>query len=176
MLKPTAAKTDGDCRVFSTAWGWCAAALTGAGVCAFVLPMESRDAAEGAVRRLAPGAAGLPGGMERLVRQVQAYFDGKRVAFDEPLDLSAGTDFQRKVWLQASGVPYGRVTTYSGLAKEIGRPNAARAVAGALARNPVPLLVPCHRIVGADGTLRGFSAPGGVETKQAMLRLEGACS
>lgn len=174
MRKGRMAKNVGHYRVFHASWGWCAAARTGAGVFAFVLPLESREAAENAVRRSVPVATNLPSGMERLVLKVHAYFDGEKVAFEDALDLSAGTDFQRMVWEQAALVPYGQVATYSGLAREIGRPHSARAVAGALARNPVPLLVPCHRVVGADGSLCGFSAPGGVDTKRAMLCLEGA--
>ena len=173
MIRRRSKTLVGDYRLFPTAWGWCAAARTGLGVCAFVLPMEDRDAAEAAVRRLAPGAASLPRGMAGLVRQVQRYFDGRRVEFEADLDFTAATAFQRRVWRQACLVPYGRVMTYAGLAMGIGQPRATRAAAGALARNPIPLLVPCHRIVGSDGSLAGFSAAGGVETKRAMLALEG---
>ncbi|HRU07701.1 MAG TPA: methylated-DNA--[protein]-cysteine S-methyltransferase [Candidatus Brocadiia bacterium] len=163
-----------DYRVFETAWGWCAAARTNLGYCALVLPMKSRAEAEAAIRARAPGAVSLPSGMGALVSAVTRYFAGERVEFEGDLDFTAGTPFQRRVWQAALKAGYGRVMTYAGVALEMGRPGADRAVAGALARNPLPLIVPCHRIVRSDGRLGGFSGPGGVAMKEAMLRLEGA--
>ena len=159
----------GDYRVFETAWGWAAIARTGLGVCAVVLPSTDRKEAEDAVRQRAPGARSLPRGMDPLVRRICRYFDGERVAFEADLDFSAGTPFQRRVWQAACMIPYGQVRSYAGLGMEIGRPEAARAVASALSRNPIPLLVPCHRVVRSNGGLGGFSGPGGVAMKRAML-------
>lgn len=163
-----------DYRVFETAWGWCAAARTNLGFCALILPMKDRNAAEAAVRARAPGAVSIPSGMSGLVRDVTRYFAGERVEFEGDLDFTEGTPFQRRVWQTALKATYGRVMTYAGVALEMGRPGAERAVAGALARNPLPLIVPCHRVVRSDGGMGGFSAPGGVAMKEAMLRLEGA--
>ena len=162
-----------DYRVFETAWGWCAAARGELGVCAFVLPRESQQAAEEELRSRVPGAVSVPGGMSGLARQVTRYFEGKRVDFEADLDFTAGTPFQRRVWEAVCAVPYGQVRTYQGLAMAIGRPQATRAVGTAVGRNPIPLLVPCHRVVRGDGGLGGFRAHGGVKLKRAMLEMEG---
>jgi len=111
--------------------------------------------------------------MRRLVKAVQRYFDGWRTGFDEfAVDLSGGTPFQRRVWSVTRRISYGEVRTYGWIGLEMGRPKALRAIGAALGANPVPLLVPCHRIVGGDGSLGGFSAEGGEELKAAMLALE----
>src|SRR5262249_4968613 len=107
-------------------------------------------------------------------RQLGEYLAGRRLAFDLPVDLSAATDFQRLVLLAACQIPRGQVLTYSDLARQIGRPKAARAVGQALGSNPVPIVVPCHRVLAADGSLRGYSGGGGIVTKERLLRLEGA--
>ena len=107
-------------------------------------------------------------------RQVGEYLAGRRTAFDVPVDLSAVTAFQRQVLLAACQIPRGQVRTYSDLARQIGRPKAARAVGQALGSNPVPIVVPCHRVLASDGSLRGYSGGGGLATKERLLRLEGA--
>jgi methylated-DNA-[protein]-cysteine S-methyltransferase len=108
------------------------------------------------------------------IRQLDEYVQGKRSAFDLPVDLEACSDFQRRVLEAAVAVPRGRLATYGEIAARIGAPHAARAVGQALARNPVPIIVPCHRVVAADGSLTGYSGGSGVETKAKLLRLEGA--
>ncbi len=112
--------------------------------------------------------------VRRLARDLERYLSGERVALDVRLDLSAVSPFDRAVYEAARAVPRGQLATYGSLARRLGRPGAARAVGAALGRNPVPLVVPCHRIVGADGALVGFSAPGGLELKTRLLELEGA--
>jgi len=107
-------------------------------------------------------------------RQVGEYVAGKRVTFDLPVDLSHVTAFQRQVLLAACQIPRGQVRTYAEVARQIGRPSAARAVGQALSHNPVPIVVPCHRVLAADGSLRGYLGSQGVETKQRLLVLEGA--
>ena len=107
-------------------------------------------------------------------RQVAEYVAGRRAAFDLPVDLSHVTAFQRQVLLAAGRIPRGQVRTYAELARQIGRPTAARAVGQALSHNPVPIVVPCHRVLAADGSLRGYLGSQGVETKQRLLVLEGA--
>jgi methylated-DNA-[protein]-cysteine S-methyltransferase len=109
----------------------------------------------------------------RAARQVAEYLAGRRQAFDVPVDLSAVTDFQREVLLAACQIPRGQVSTYADLAQRIGRPKAARAVGQALSRNPVPIVVPCHRVLAADGSLRGYLGSEGTATKERLLRLEG---
>lgn len=101
--------------------------------------------------------------------QLQAYFRGELRQFELPLS-PVGTAFQRQVWRAMQGIPYGRTLTYARLAEQVGRPQAARAVGGASSRNPLPVVVPCHRVVGSDGKLTGYA--GGLHLKQALLDLE----
>lgn len=107
--------------------------------------------------------------LDEVARELDEYFAGTRVAFDLRLDLRAAA-FQTAVLEELARVPYGRVETYGGLAAKIGKPRAARAVGGALNRNPIPIVLPCHRVVGASGSLVGFA--GGLERKQLLLELE----
>lgn len=107
-------------------------------------------------------------------RQLAAYFDGELHSFDLPLDLSGLTPFQRSVCQALRRVPYGRLRTYGDLARALGRSGAARAVGGACARNPLPIVLPCHRVVAGDGSLGGYS--GGLELKRALLGLERGAS
>lgn len=115
-------------------------------------------------------AASTPLLMEAAA-QLKDYFEGSRQLFDLPLRPSGGA-FQRSVWAEMRKIPYGSVKTYGDLAKALG--GEARAVGGACGSNPIPILIPCHRIVGADGTMTGFSGRRGVETKLDLLRHEGA--
>jgi methylated-DNA-[protein]-cysteine S-methyltransferase len=108
------------------------------------------------------------------MRQVRDYLDGKRTTFDLPLDMSLMTDFQRQVLMAALKIPRGKWLTYREVAKAIGRPQAARAVGQALGHNPVPIVIPCHRVLGSDGSLHGYSGGGGIKTKAWLLQLEGA--
>jgi methylated-DNA-[protein]-cysteine S-methyltransferase len=103
--------------------------------------------------------------------QLHAYFAGERQRFELPL-APAGTDFQRRVWAAVERIPYGETTTYSALAGELGRPAACRAVGAANGRNPLPVIIPCHRVVGMTGALTGYG--GGLEVKRALLDLERA--
>jgi methylated-DNA-[protein]-cysteine S-methyltransferase len=113
-----------------------------------------------------------PGSVDRARRELDEYFEGARHEFDLEVDLSPLPAFQQDVLAELVRVPYGEIDTYGGLAEKIGRPRAARAVGGALNRNPVPIVVPCHRIVGAGGNLVGYA--GGLERKRLLLGLEGA--
>jgi methylated-DNA-[protein]-cysteine S-methyltransferase len=104
-------------------------------------------------------------------RELDEYFEGRRTSFDLIVDLRPLPDFQRLVLEQLLRLPYGRTETYGGLATQMGRPRAARAVGGALNRNPIPIVVPCHRVVGSTGSLVGYA--GGLERKRTLLELEG---
>ena len=106
---------------------------------------------------------------DEAIRQLGEYFDGKRQDFDLPLRLS-GTEFQLLVLDELRRIPYGETTSYGDIAARIGRPKAVRAVGAANGRNPIPIVVPCHRVIGAGGDLTGFG--GGLDTKEALLRLE----
>ena len=102
-------------------------------------------------------------------RQLQEYFDGHRTDFDLPLKLT-GTEFQVSVLRALQEIPYGETVSYGEIARRIGRPRAVRAVGAANGRNPLPIVVPCHRVIGSTGDLTGFG--GGLDTKEALLRLE----
>ena len=104
-------------------------------------------------------------------RQLQAYFAGKLQQFDVPLDLSAGTAFQQSVWQALLAIPFGKTTSYGALSSSIGKPLAVRAVGTAIGRNPIGIIVPCHRVIGSDGSLTGYA--GGLHRKEAFLKLEG---
>jgi len=104
-------------------------------------------------------------------KQLAEYFAGTRRAFELPLD-PAGTEFQQRAWRALLEIPYGETRTYAEQAQRLGIPNGARAVGSANARNPIPIVIPCHRLVGASGELTGYA--GGLEVKEHLLRLEGA--
>jgi len=104
-----------------------------------------------------------------VCRQLEEYFAGTRKEFDLPLHLS-GTEFQVLVLQELQQIPYGETTSYGDIAKRIGRPRAMRAVGAANGRNPIPIIIPCHRVIGSSGDLTGFG--GGLDTKEALLRLE----
>jgi methylated-DNA-[protein]-cysteine S-methyltransferase len=108
------------------------------------------------------------------ITQLQEYFAGKRRRFDVPVDFSQMTPFQQNVLQTAVTIPAGKVLTYGQMARTIGKPRASRAVGQALGSNPVPIIVPCHRIIGSDGSMTGYSGGGGVASKKWLLRLEGA--
>ncbi len=108
--------------------------------------------------------------LQQAISQLQQYFDGQRQHFDLPLDLSGGTPFQQQVWQALLGITPGATTSYGGLSAAIGKPAAVRALGAAVGRNPVSVIVPCHRVLGSDGSLTGYA--GGLERKTALLRLE----
>lgn len=123
-------------------------------------PIVLRDAVEGDNALLAETRT-----------QLRAYFDGRRSAFDLPLG-PVGTEFQRHVWFALAGIPFGATLSYAQLAARVGRPSAVRAVGAANGRNPLPIVLPCHRVIGSDGSLTGFG--GGLPAKRFLLELEGA--
>jgi methylated-DNA-[protein]-cysteine S-methyltransferase len=109
--------------------------------------------------------------LTRAVAQLNEYFAGRRTAFDLPLDPH-GTPFQQQVWEQLLAIPYGETRSYLDLARKLGNPNATRAVGAANGRNPISIIVPCHRVIGSSGKLTGFA--GGLEIKERLLNLESA--
>jgi methylated-DNA-[protein]-cysteine S-methyltransferase len=142
-------------------------AATDAGVCRIAYVPDVDELA----RTVGPRVLRVPTRLGEAREQLDQYFAGERHAFDLPLDLRA-PEFQTEVLTELARVPYGAVATYGDLARRIGRPRAARAVGGALNRNPLPIVLPCHRVVGAGGRLVGYA--GGLERKQTLLALEGA--
>lgn len=142
-----------------TGWGTFYAAWDGRGISRLLFPGQGLD------------VCGQPLPVFReLERQLGEYLAGERRRFDVPISPS-GTQFQLAVWRELLRVPYGQVITYGELARRIGRPRAARAVGGAVGANPLPILIPCHRVVGAGGTLGGFGP--GLPWKRRLLELEG---
>jgi methylated-DNA-[protein]-cysteine S-methyltransferase len=125
----------------------------------------------GGRRRIAldPGWVPSPTRFAGVQRQLDEYFAGRRTAFDLPLVME-GTPFQRRVWSALREIPYGETISYGELARRIGRPSAARAVGLANGSNPIAVIVPCHRVIGANGTLTGYG--GGIERKRLLLELE----
>lgn len=107
--------------------------------------------------------------LDETERELREYFAGKRESFDIPL-LMAGTDFQKSVWQALLGIPYGEVVSYMDVSQAIGNPKAVRAVSQAIGSNPIAIIVPCHRVVGSNGSLTGFA--GGLEAKHCLLELE----
>jgi methylated-DNA-[protein]-cysteine S-methyltransferase len=163
--------------VFETAAGFGAVAWSEAGVARFVLPTASAAAAEKRLMRRAPDAqpAAPPPEIAEAIAEVRRYFAGEAADFSAvPLDLRDVDPLFARIYDALRRVGWGRTTTYGALAAAVGAAReAARDVGHAMAKNPMPLLIPCHRVLAAGGKLGGFSAPGGAETKARMLRLEG---
>jgi methylated-DNA-[protein]-cysteine S-methyltransferase len=142
------------------------------GVCRIAFDAEPEREEERLARLFGTRVLRSPRAVERARRELEEYFEGRRRTFDVPVDLAPAGDFQRTVLARLAEVPYGAVTTYGELALRSGRPRAARAVGTAMNRNPLPIVLPCHRVVGASGKLVGYA--GGLERKVALLELEGA--
>jgi methylated-DNA-[protein]-cysteine S-methyltransferase len=138
------------------------------------LGLVGSDAGLGEVRWSAKGLAleGCCAVLDDAATQLEAYFAGELTSFDLPLDLD-GTDFQRQCWLALATIPYGQTVSYGEQARRLGLgPDAARAVGAANGQNPLPLVLPCHRVIGANGSLTGFG--GGLHVKRFLLEHEGA--
>ena len=163
--------------VFETAHGFAALAWSGDNVTAFRLPGETARDAEWSLKRRLPDA--LPGDPPPAIAAVIAdairYFAGEPVEFDSvPVDLGEQEPFFARVYDRVRAIPRGETMTYGAVATDLGAPlEAARAVGQAMAKNPIPLIVPCHRVLAAGKKLHGFSAPGGSLSKARMLELEG---
>jgi methylated-DNA-[protein]-cysteine S-methyltransferase len=164
--------------LFDTPIGTCGIAWSGRGIAGLQLPEPTAAATRARVKRRWPGAVeaeAAPAGVQRALDRVQALLAGDAVELaDIPLDLEAAPDFHRKVYEVARTIPPGRTLTYGEIARRLGVPHESREVGQALGRNPVAIIVPCHRVLGADGKMGGFSANGGVSTKRRMLEIEGA--
>ncbi|MFL5348105.1 MAG: methylated-DNA--[protein]-cysteine S-methyltransferase [Hyalangium sp.] len=119
----------------------------------------------------ARGTAPARAHLEQACTALQEYFGGERTTFGDLTLAASGTEFQRQVWGSVSRIPFGQTVSYARVASEIGRPKAVRAVGLANGRNPIPLIVPCHRVIGTNGSLTGFG--GGLPTKQWLLEFEG---
>jgi methylated-DNA-[protein]-cysteine S-methyltransferase len=163
--------------VFETAGGFCGIAWSDAGISRFQLPTKSADATERLLLRRLPEAAQGPPTRDvvEAVAAVKHYFDGEEIDFSGyKLDLRGQDAFFARIYGAARRLGWGSTTTYGAIARELDAgPEAARDVGQAMARNPVPLIIPCHRVLAAGGKIGGFSAPGGSTAKARMLELEG---
>jgi methylated-DNA-[protein]-cysteine S-methyltransferase len=154
-----------------TAFGWVGIVWSKRGLVALTLPeptevdaLRSLPARRGSISGVVPGLD-----VAALADKLGRYFEGEPVTFDEPLDPTIGTEFQQRVWAITRAIPRGQTRSYGQVAHQAGS-CAARAVGQAMARNPWPVIVPCHRVVGSDGSLTGFG--GGLEMKRRMLEME----
>src|SRR5262245_60624523 len=170
-------RTDQRYSVFETASGFCGIAWNGSKITCFRLPTSSADAAQRLILRRIPDA--LPGEppvqVQEAVDAARRYFAGGKEDFTRyGVDLGEQEDFFREVYAHVRKLGFGETTTYGAVAKALGAgPEAARDVGQAMAKNPVPLIIPCHRVLAAGGKVGGFSAPGGSDAKARMLKLEG---
>src|SRR5262245_83607 len=164
-------------HVFETAHGFCGIAWNGNGIARFQLPTSSAEVTERNILRRVPGAVPgtPPANVAKVIAAVLRYFAGEKIDFSEvPLDLNGQDEFFRRIYEALRKIGWGQTTTYGTLAKQLGaEPQAAIDVGIAMSRNPVPLIIPCHRCLAAGNKTRGFSAPGGTEATLRMLELEG---
>lgn len=164
-------------RVFETAAGWCGIAWNDAGIVRFTLPTSSEASAERLMLRRMPEITGgePPAAVQATIADAKRYFAGEEIDFSHVrLDLGTQDAFFAKVYEAVRQLGWGEATTYGAVAKQLGAgPEAARDVGQAMANNPIPLIVPCHRVLAAGRKIGGFSAPGGSETKRRMLEMEG---
>ena len=142
------------------------------GLCRVHFDPDPEQELEDLARRFGPRVLRAPAALDDVRRELDEYFEGRRHTFDLPLDLRAAPEFHRRVLAELARVEYGHTTTYGALAARVGAPKAARAVGTVMNRNPIPIVLPCHRVVGASGSLTGYG--GGLERKEWLLRLEGA--
>ncbi|HEX41866.1 MAG TPA: methylated-DNA--[protein]-cysteine S-methyltransferase [Phycisphaerales bacterium] len=161
----------GNYTVFETAWGYFALATMDGRLARAVLPCGTRARAVETIHTHLPTAGFEAGLLSDLQAEVVAYFDGRRADFASvpPVALDGLTAFGRRVLTLCMMIRPGFTSTYGDLARWLGRPGAARAVGNALARNPIPLIIPCHRVIATAGGLGGFSAPGGISFKRRLL-------
>lgn len=160
--------------IFRTQWGYFGLAGTDSALRRTCLPERQRHRVEAQLLRDLPAARLDRAFFKPLQEQIAAYYEGSRVDFgtEIPVRLDGFTTFGTSVLEACRRIKPGRTMSYAELARTIGRPRASRAVGGALARNPLPLIIPCHRVLRTDGSLGGFSAPGGIPVKKKMLDLE----
>lgn len=158
--------------VFETRLGWMGIAFSERGLAGVQLPRATRAQTLAQLRRAFPNATLVDVAPAHLTRELVEYAEGKRREFTVPLDWSRLTLFQRRVLRAIARIPFGETRSYAWVARQIGKPRAARAVGRALATNPLPIVLPCHRVLGSDGGLHGYG--GGLALKKKLLELEGA--
>ena len=160
--------------IFNTDMGWIGILASAKGLLRTTLPHRSAKEVEQLLGHRVKDATWSADFFDDLVQRLRTYFGGHRTTFPDELDLSGATAFQREVWKITRLIPYGETRSYAWVAEHLGKAGATRAVGQALARNPLPIIIPCHRVVANNGKLGGFS--GGVEMKQHLLWLEASAS
>jgi len=150
--------------------GWVGLLLSPRGLRAFEYPRPSVEEALANLQERWPEAPFEESAAEELKEQLRRYYAGEPVTFAAKLDLEGYTPFERKVWAATSRIPYGQTRPYSWVAEEVGSPRAYRAVGAALAKNPIPIVIPCHRVLRKDGSLGGYG--GGLDMKRTLLEME----
>jgi methylated-DNA-[protein]-cysteine S-methyltransferase len=159
--------------IFKTKWGYFGLFGTEYALCRTQLPGPKHEKIKSLLLKNMPAAKFDKSLFRPLQEQINTYFEGACIDFmNIPIELEGFSSFQRSVLTACRNIEFGRTISYSGLAKKIGRPTAVRAVGGALAKNPLPLIIPCHRIIRGDGKIGGFSAAGGTDLKAKLLRHE----
>ena len=163
------------CSLYSTSLGIGAVVAGDAGLVEIFLPFagDSVEVMLTRIKKLYPAAIQGNALTDKAARLMQLYFAGEKVDFKLEIDTAQFTPFQELVYQAVAAIPHGEVRTYAEVAAEIGRRGAARGIGTAMARNPLPVVIPCHRVVGASGTLTGYSAPGGIVSKKILLVMEG---
>lgn len=156
--------------IFECSLGWVGVAGCEKGLSRVVLPQPSQQAVLDILRSLLPHAEADASFFGDLPFRMHQYCAGQRITFPDKLDFPTVSPFRAAVWGLTRAIPYGEILSYAWLARQAGNPLATRAVGQAMATNPWPIVVPCHRVIGSDGSLRGFG--GGVEMKRLLLELE----
>lgn len=160
--------------IFETALGEFGIGWTDAGIARVQLPGMERDALLERINRQGAVGGTPPRSVEALINRIEDYAEGEAVDFsDVPLDLTGVSDFNRRTYDLLLQIGWGETTTYGALARQLGDVGLSRAVGAAMGANPIPLIIPCHRVLASDGKPGGFSAPGGAGSKVRMLALEG---
>ncbi|MBP1719273.1 MAG: cysteine methyltransferase [Deltaproteobacteria bacterium] len=164
---------EGRGAIFKTRFGWMGILGGTGGIQRIYLPMEEKEQASDLIRRESPSLCETPDFFKEEIAQIEEYFAGKRKEFQVSLDFSSATPFQRRVYEILLTIPCGEVRSYGWIARKMGNEKALRAVGHANGKNKWPLIVPCHRVVGSNGSLTGFSALGGLDLKARLLQHEG---
>ena len=157
-------------NIFKTPFGWAGVAASEEGVTRIALPKKEKKSVERELEREKMQYSARSPVLNKAVKLLQKYFSGECVSFDLPLDLRYYTPFQQAVWKAASEIPCGETRSYSWIAKRIKNPRAVRAVGQALGANPIPIIIPCHRVISSSGGMGGYS--GGIGMKEKLLDLE----
>ena len=159
--------------IFKTSLGWCGIIYGNKGLIKMYLPGMKKKTLEKTIFSFYENLVEGTSSIKMVIKNIYNYFKRNNAQLNFPIDMEAMTEFEKKAYKRTMQIPFGKVKTYKWLAEKIGVPGGARAVGNVLGRNPVPLIIPCHRVVRSNGKLGGFSAPGGISLKRKMLLIEG---